>query len=144
MYYLLLRSVLLEFDKYQTIYIFSAFLYKISTSEELYSHTNGSTPCLCLSHTTNAMYIQYLTHVILSPVQNTVRIHKCIIILNVYYVGSRLVTLPEFIHASIHISDTFVLTVFKLINFSFRYSLFLFLKVLQGSCLTLFRLSPFI
>ena len=68
---------------------------------------------------------------------------KQIILLILYYISSRLVTLLKVIDAPIEVSFIFYLTVnFKFLNFSFQIFLLLFfLKCLLASRLTLFRLS---
>jgi len=64
-----------------------------------------------------------------APNQNTVGVCKIIILLFLYYIGSRLLTLIKIIGGSIQVSDIFHLTAsLKFISFSFQVFLILFLK----------------
>jgi len=54
----------------------------------------------CLPNIINAMYIQYLTEVILPHVQNIVRICNHITILILHLVNSKMLTLLKFIYAA--------------------------------------------
>jgi hypothetical protein len=91
------------------------------------------------------MHIQELRKVVPPPIQNIVRICKQITIFIFYYVITRMAAPFKFIYSSLLSSDVLFLTVHcKLVNFVFQIFLFLFLKCLLASHLTLFRLSPFI
>jgi len=55
------------------------------------------------------MYIEQLREMVPPPSQNTVAVYNHIILLILYYISSRLVTLPKIPDASIQVSDIFYL-----------------------------------
>jgi hypothetical protein len=57
------------------------------------------------------MYIQQLREIIPPPSQNTLRLYNQIILLDLYYVSSRLITLLKVIDSSTQFSDIRILTV---------------------------------
>ena len=76
------------------------------------------------------------------PGQNTVGVCNQAILLILYYISSRVVTLLRVNNAHIEVSDILGLTVsYKFINFSFKIFLIFFMTCLLASQLTLFRLS---
>ena len=88
------------------------------------------------------MYIQQLGEILLPPCHNTLGVCNQIYFLVLYYNSSRLVPLLEVINAPMQVPDIVDLSViFKFLNFSSQVCLFLFLKCLLASHLTLFRLS---
>jgi len=88
------------------------------------------------------MYMKQLREMVAPPTQNTVGVCNQITLVILYYTSSRLVTLLKIIDVPIQDSDIFYLAVsFKLINFSFQISFFLFLNCVLASHLALFRLS---
>jgi len=96
----------------------------------------------CLPDITNPMCIEQLREMIPSPRQNSLGVCYQITLLIPYYTSSRLVTLLKAIDTPIQFPNIFYLTVsFNFLNLTFRYSLFVFLKCLLASRLTLFRLS---
>jgi hypothetical protein len=67
------------------------------------------------------MYIEQPREMVPPLSDNTVRVCNQITLPILYYINSRLVTLPEFIDAPIQVSDIFNQTLsFKFINFSFQ------------------------
>ena len=97
---------------------------------------------LCLLNVTKPMYMKQLREMVAPPTQNTVGVCNQITLVILYYTSSRLVTLLKIIDVPIQDSDIFYLAVsFKLINFSFQISFFLFLNCVLASHLALFRLS---
>ena len=76
------------------------------------------------------------------PTQNNVGVCNQITLLIPCYIRFSMVNLLKVIVTPIQVSDIFYLTVcFKFLNFTFRYSFFLFLKYLLDSRLTFFGLS---
>jgi hypothetical protein len=70
------------------------------------------------------------------PNQNTVGVYKQIILLIIYYISSRLVTLLKVTDAPVQVSNIFYPTVsFKLRNFSFQLFL-LFVPAVSASSFT--------
>jgi hypothetical protein len=67
------------------------------------------------------MYIEQPREMVPPLSDNTVRVFNQITLPILYYINSRLVTLPEFTDAPIKVSDIFNQTLsFQLINFSFQ------------------------
>ena len=88
------------------------------------------------------MYIQQLGEIVPPRSQNTVEVCNKISLLILYYITSGLVTLLKVTDVRIKVPNIFYLTVNSSSSISaFRYASFFFLKCLQASRLTLFRLS---
>jgi hypothetical protein len=91
----------------------------------------------CLPNIINILYIQKLREMVPPPSQNSVGVCNQAILLILYYISSRVVTLLRVNDAHIEV----LLLVSSSSILAFRYSLFLFVKWLLASRLTLFRLS---
>jgi len=106
-----------------------------------FSGTSGSAVYFCLPNN-NPMYIQYLREMVPPSTQNIMGVCNRIILLILYYISSRLVTLLK-------VTDTLymflIFLVLLLVSISsilaFRHSFFSFLKCLLASHLTVFQSS---
>jgi hypothetical protein len=87
------------------------------------------------------MYVELLRDMVAPSRQNTVSVSNQITLLIPYYISSGLVTLIKDIDAPLQVPDIFFLSYFLVSGSYFRQSLFLFVKCLLASGLTLFRLS---
>jgi hypothetical protein len=127
------------------------FLIATSTSAALGCGTNGSAVSIsvCLIPPGPCSFNNWQ---VLPPSQTFLTMRKKIALLILYQISFRLVTLLKFSYAPIQVSDVLILTVYCLLLLftvsislilSFKYSLFLFLKCLLASLLTLRKLSSF-
>jgi len=88
------------------------------------------------------MYIQYLGEIVPQPRHNAVGVCNQDSFLILYYRSSRLIPLLHVINVPIQVPDIVNLNVsLQFLNFSLKICLFLFLKCLLASRLSLLRLS---
>jgi len=77
--------------------------------------------CVSVCLTINTLYIQRLEEIFPLPTKKTVEVSNQIIILNIYYIISRLITLLKITDAPIQVPNIFYLTAsFKCLYFSFQ------------------------